>query len=107
MSLAAFILRRRVFPARRFWETFLHLDFRPSRTVPYQYVRLQQGVLLPLSWYWANFARELDESPQQQLASKRFSCLVMVLNAPTVFLCLVLLPSVPSLPGCSVSPSSA
>ena len=53
---------------------------------------LQQGVLLPLSWYWANFARELDESPQQQLASKRFSCLVMVLNAPTVFLCLVLLP---------------
>ena len=53
---------------------------------------LQQGVLLPLSWYWANFARELDESPQQQLASGRFSCLVMVLNAPTVFLCLVLLP---------------
>ena len=53
---------------------------------------LQQGVLLPLSWYWANFARELDESPQQQMASKRFSCLVMVLNAPTVFLCLVLLP---------------
>lgn len=53
---------------------------------------LQQGVLLPLSWYWANFARELDESPQQRLASKRFSCLVMVLNAPTVFLCLVLLP---------------
>jgi hypothetical protein len=53
---------------------------------------LQQGVLLPLAWYWANWAREMDESPQQRLASKRFSCLVIVLLAPTVFLCLALLP---------------
>jgi len=53
---------------------------------------LQQGVLLPLAWYWANWAREMNESPQQRLASKRFSCLVIVLLAPTVFLCLVLLP---------------
>jgi len=54
---------------------------------------LQQGVLLPLAWYWANWAREMDESPQQRLASGRFSCLMIVLLAPTVFLCLALLPS--------------
>ena len=53
---------------------------------------LQQGVLLPLAWYWANWAREMDESPQQRLASGRFSCLMIVLLAPTVFLCLALLP---------------
>ena len=59
---------------------------------PTSMTALQQGVLLPLAWYWANWAREMEESPQQRLASKRFSCLVIVLLAPTVFLCLALLP---------------
>ena len=53
---------------------------------------LQQGLLLPLSWYWANWDREMEQSPGQRMASGSFSCLVVVLLAPTVFLCLVTIP---------------
>ena len=55
---------------------------------------LQQGLLLPLSWYWANWGREMEQSPGQRMASGSFSCLVVVLLAPTVFLCLVTIPGV-------------